>query len=275
MRAPPIRTFCTLLLLLSSVAFADERPKLLVLDLGGAGGVGADVGAALSEAIAQEISRRGYFDAIGAAEIRTLIGVERQKQLGGCNEGESCQAEIAGSLGARFVLSGTLAKLGDTYQLTLQTLDTSRAQPLARATRIAKSVDALREQLPWTVAEATGTPLPPEPSKLVPYSLMGGGALVVATGAVIGISAITQASIANQELVDGSTGSGPIHSLNYYKQQDASISTQKSIALAAVVIGAAAIAGGVWTYRRDSKGDSISVAFAPAPSGGALVGVFP
>lgn len=268
----PTKTFIALLLLATS-AMAAERPKLLVTDLGTAGGIAPDIGAAFSEAIGQEIARRGFFDTIAAAEIRALLGVERQKTLLGCNEGDSCQAEIAGSLGAKFALSGTIAKLGDSYQLTLQMLDTQKAQPIARATRIANSLEALRASLPWAVAEATGTPLPAQPSKLLPYSLMAGGALAVATGAVIGISATTQANIAQQELLEGETAPGPIHSLSYYEQQDRSLRVQKTVSLVAMVAGAAMLGTGIVLYRGDST--STTVALVPQASGAALAGVFP
>lgn len=264
---------CVLAALLCATVASAERPKLLVLELNGAGGVGSDVGAAISEAISQEVARRGYFEPIGAGEIRAILGVERQKQLIGCSEEGSCQAEIAGSLGARFALSGTVAKLGETYQLTLQTLDTQKAQPIARATQLAKSIDDLRAQLPYAVAEATGTPLPAPPSKLLPYSLMGGGGLLLAAGTVVGIQALTTESILTEELNAGSTDPAPLKKLSAYQDQSRSISIQKTASLIAVVAGAAMIGTGAYLYRKDEAGTSI--ALVPTGNGTALVGVFP
>ena len=72
---------------------ATELPKLAVLDLQ-APGVDASTVLAVQEAVTANASKRGFFQVISSGEIRTLLGVERQKQLLGCNEGTSCQAEL-------------------------------------------------------------------------------------------------------------------------------------------------------------------------------------
>jgi hypothetical protein len=257
------------LLLCASAASAQEKPKILVLDLQAAGGTGADVAAAFGEAIAEEIDRRGYYDSLSSADMRTILGVERQRQLMGCSETD-CQAELAGALGARFALTGTLAKLGEVFQLTLQTVDTQKAQTLSRSTRIAKSVEALREQLPWSVAEATGAPLPPTPTNVVPYAMLGGGALVLAAGGVVGIQAMTQENIFVSELRD--TPDAP-RKLSFYEEQNRTIGTMKTVSLGAMVVGAALIGSGAYLYRRANG--SVSVALVPTSDGFAFAGVLP
>lgn len=59
---------------------AADRPKLAVLDLQ-ATGAPPELATALTEAMTQEVARRGFFDVISSADIRTLLGMERQKQL--------------------------------------------------------------------------------------------------------------------------------------------------------------------------------------------------
>lgn len=97
---------------------------------------------------------------ISTKEVQSLLGLERQKQMLGCGEQGSCLAELAGALGAKLVLSGTVGRLGEVYQLTLQMLDSAKAQTLSRSMRIAKTPELLRQQLPFAIAEATGTPAP-------------------------------------------------------------------------------------------------------------------
>ena len=65
---------------LVSTVLAAEKPKLAVLDVQPVGAK-TEEAVALGEAMAQELSRRGFFDVISSSEIRTLLGVERQKQL--------------------------------------------------------------------------------------------------------------------------------------------------------------------------------------------------
>jgi hypothetical protein len=43
------------------------------------------------------------------SDIRALLGLERQKQLLGCDEGASCLAELSGALGAGAIIAGQLA----------------------------------------------------------------------------------------------------------------------------------------------------------------------
>ncbi len=128
-------------LLFSSLVWA-EKPKLVVLDLTPGGGADPQVVAAFTEALTATISKAGYFDVASSRDVAQLLGVERQKQLLGCSDG-SCMAELSGAIGARFILSGSLVKLGDSWQLTMTTLDTERSQPVGRAVRIASQLTAL------------------------------------------------------------------------------------------------------------------------------------
>src|SRR5205823_34600 len=120
-------------------------------------------------------------------------------------EKSSCLTELAGAAGARFVLSGSLAKLGDVVQLTLITLDSRNAQPIGRSTRLAKDVSGLRLQLPIAVAEATATPLPPPPSRVLPFTLLGVGAASLIAGGVVGFFALSSEAAINRELMNGAT----------------------------------------------------------------------
>lgn len=201
-------------------AAATAKPakvKLLVTALTPAGGISPEVAGAITEAITTEVGRRGFFDPLSARDVATITGAERQRQMLGCSEGsESCLSELAGALGARFVLSGTLAKLGAAYQLTLQTLDTARAQPLGRATRIAKDLEQLRAALPIDVAEATATPLPEPPSRVMQYSLITAGAVAFLGGSLATFDSITREAALSRELQDPST----LRSLSYYREQN-------------------------------------------------------
>lgn len=113
------------IILALALGAAAEKPKIIVLDLSAGGGVAPDVVQALSETVATRLAARNFFEVVSSRDIATLVGLERQKQLMGCSEeAASCLAELSGSLGARFVLSGSVTRLGDSYQLNLQTLDT-------------------------------------------------------------------------------------------------------------------------------------------------------
>lgn len=261
--------------LLLAVSVAAEKPKLVVLDLSPGAGVDASVTGPLTEALTAEVGRRGFFEVISQRDMSTLMGVERQKQLMGCSEeSTSCLAELSGAMGAQFVLSGTVAKLGDAFQMTLSTLDTRKAQPLARSTRIAADLGALQKGLPYASAEATATPLPPPPSRIVPYSLMAAGAGSLVFGGVWGMVALSDQSRLTGELDAAKDRPGVLGFQTTYQQRADAIALNKVISLAAMGAGAALIVTGFLLNPADT-GATSSVALVPSANGAALVGVFP
>jgi hypothetical protein len=253
---------------------AAEQPKLIVLDLTAGAGVEAGVVGPLSEALTVEVGRRGFFAVVSQRDVTTLLGLERQKQLLGCSdESQSCLAELSGALGARFVISGSIARLGEAWQLTLTTLDTTRTQPLGRATRLARDLATLQAQLPWAVAEATATPMPPPPSRLVPYALIGGGTAAILFGGVWGMVALSSESRLGAELTAGRNGALLTQSRAQYEDGAGAIARDKAIALAAVGTGAALLGLGLWLNPAEVPGGA--VALVPTGNGAAVVGVFP
>src|ERR1700722_5138854 len=97
-------------------------------------GASPDVAETLTQVVTEQAGRTAGFSAISQAELGSLLGVEKQKQLLGCGD-QSCLAEIGGALGARLVLSGRLRRGGESYVLQLPLLDTQKAQIRARESR--------------------------------------------------------------------------------------------------------------------------------------------
>jgi TolB-like protein len=255
---------------------AAARPKLIVLQLQVAGGVEAGIASALTEAVTTEVSARGFFEVISSKDLETLVSVERQRQLMGCSEDStSCLTELAGALGARFVLSGSVARLGDAFQLNLQTMDSQKAQPLGRATLIGKDLGVLREQLKYVVAEATATPIPPPPSRVFQLSLIGVGAAVLIGGGLVGIFALSQESAINRELQSGETNPAALRSRADYRAEiDGTVRPAKTGALIAALAGAALVTAGIVLMPKEQQAVGPQVALVPSGLGAALVGSF-
>ncbi|HYV47879.1 MAG TPA: hypothetical protein VFA20_23630 [Myxococcaceae bacterium] len=255
---------------------AGAKPRLVVLGLSAAGGVEPEVAASLTEAITKEISSRGFFEVMSMAEIQTILGSERRRQVTGCKENATdCLAELADASGARFVVSGSLAKLGNAYQLSLQTLDTSKAQVIGRATRIASDLNTLLSLVPWTAAEATATPLPPPPSRVLPVSMMVGGGLVFLGGGLVTADSVTHEARVAQELAEGQAGLRDLRDVAYYQGEAAAISLQRQIGIG-MLAGGVVLAGlGLWLNPADTAGGGARAMLVPTGRGAALVGVFP
>jgi len=264
------------LILATLVGATPAKPKLVVLELKPAGDVDAALAGALSETVAAEAAGRGFFDVISSREIGTLIDIERQKQMMGCSEEDaSCFAEITGALGARFVLSGTVARLGDAYQLSLQMIDSEKARTVGRATKLANDLPALTALVPWAVAEATGTPLPPPPSRVLQYSMIGAGGLLLVAGGIIGQDALSEAREVNGQLERGRERPGDLVTLAEYQARNEDLRSRGAVALGGVALGAALVAAGILTMPDDVPAASgVRVTLVPGTGGLAAVGSF-
>lgn len=257
-----------MLVVLAADKPAADKPKLAVLDVQPVG-VANEAAVALGEAMTQELSRRKFFEVISSSDIRTLLGVERQRQLAGCGD-SSCTAELSGALGARFILQSSLTRLGDSLQLSIQMLDSAKAQTVARSVRLASDVKQLAAVLPWALAEATATPLPPAPSRALPWTLIGVGAAAVAGGGVIAIDGFSRERALRTELRETT---GVFKPLGVYQDEIDVISRNKAVGLTLLAGGAALVGLGVFLFPKEPTGGA--VALLPTTNGAVLVGVIP
>jgi TolB-like protein len=258
---------------------AAEKPKLVVTEFASSGGVEKETAALLADAVATEVNTRGFFEPLTAKDVQTLIGLERQKQLLGCSEDSSaCLTELAGALGAPNVLSGSIGRLGDAYQLNLQMLDARKAQVVGRSTRIARDLDGVRAQIPYAVAEATGTPLPPPPSRILPYTLIGAGALAIVVGGVLETGAFTRYSEVNDELTRAETNpSVRLQTREFYVTRDQQIRSQMTLGLLGLGVGVALLGVGIALNPADvsAGGGAQKLSFLVGPSGVGVAGALP
>ena len=74
-------------------------------------GVEKSLALVVGSALADEVRQTGAFSrVISTAEVEALIGLEARRQMLDCDNG-SCMADLAGAMGVRFVLMGSLARL--------------------------------------------------------------------------------------------------------------------------------------------------------------------
>lgn len=250
-----------------------QKERLMVLELTRLGDVGADVAQLLTAAMTDEVAKRDVFSVMSQGELATILGVERQRQLLGCGN-EECFQELAGAVGARFVLTGSLGRLGDAYQLSLQVMDTVRAQPLGRSTRIAKDVNSVRSSLAGAVAEAAALPPPPQPSVVLPIAMVGVGAAAVVGGVVLGFQAFAREEVFTNELSLSETQPGlQLKPASAYRDEARRVTEQKVLAGALVVSGAALAVVGAFLMPGDGGGGA-RVAVFPTTSGLFVTGSF-
>jgi TolB-like protein len=92
--------------------------------------ISAEKGAFYSEHFANRMLAAGI-SIVTQREISEMIGLERQKQLLGCSEGNECMVELANALGVNGILLGDVAKLGSRFQISLKVIDAGNGQALS------------------------------------------------------------------------------------------------------------------------------------------------
>jgi TolB-like protein len=113
-------------------AAPSTKPRLAFLELTPGPEVTKEVAAAAGEVLVVALSETNKFDVITKSDVKALLGYEAQAQMLGCNEA-SCMADLGGALGAAFLVSGSLGRLGGQLQLTLALIDTARSTAAKRA----------------------------------------------------------------------------------------------------------------------------------------------
>ncbi len=134
-------------------------------------GVDHDLARAVSEYVQSRLSELGAYDVIGPAQIETLLGLEAQRQLMGCESDAACLVDIAGSLAAERVMSGRMSRIGKTNILTIFLVDASGVRTLGNADRTVRDdegIDGLLDLVPGLVRQVVSRDplvvLPPEPA---------------------------------------------------------------------------------------------------------------
>ena len=124
---------------------AEAKKKIVILDLKMAG-VGAEEAKTLKSTLggilAKSVTDLGY-EVMSSADIQAIIGLERLKDLAGCESDTSCFTELGGALGADFLIGGSVGKLGDKYNVTLSLVDNDKAEAKSRFQGAAGTASAL------------------------------------------------------------------------------------------------------------------------------------
>ena len=257
-----------------------DKPRLFVSTLS-AQGVEPELARAMTDAVVDALATRKLFDVVSTKDLETLLGAERQRQLLGVCETDptACSQGAADAITARFVLSGQLSKLGTVYQLSLQMVDTQLGHPVGRSLRLSDDIAKLGKLVPYAAAEATGSPLPPPPSKVLPIILITAGSGTFLAGAVLGMLALSRQAVVNDELCPSGVsdftrcGGVSLRPRDYYVQQDRDIGLQKTASLFLLLGGATlAVLGIVLWPPADTQG--VRVSLIPSLSGLSLAGAW-
>lgn len=171
----------------------ESVPRLLMLDLK-ATLVQPEVAKIVTGMLSAELGQYKEYDMITGQDLRQMVALEAEKQSIGCSDDSSCLVELAGAMGARFVIFGDVGKLDDIIVVNLNLFDSTEAKAAGRVMIQANSLGQLPAQVPPAVQQllfgekrsgadnTVAAPVIQAPAKPFPWMQVGSASGVAVAG---------------------------------------------------------------------------------------------
>ena len=146
------------------------------------------------ERFAEVMRRDGRVEVTTASDLAHLLGLERQKQLLGCDsEATSCLAELANALGTEGVLVGSITRSGNAYLAVLKVIRQKNGSVWWSSSARVRGEPALLDWLDDQAAASVSAMFPRSALPAGPLVLGGAGIVAVGVGATFVILSNTVA----------------------------------------------------------------------------------
>jgi hypothetical protein len=152
-------------LVVASVSTSGAAARKVVLRPIAAGaGLPEGTGAVLTEAFGAELRKVPGLQVVTPAEIAAVLSNEQQRQALGC-EADACLVELGGALGAAELVAGSVARLGESWLVSLKLLDVSKGTATAQVSRRLRggTIDDVLDALPVVSGELFGVGVKSDP----------------------------------------------------------------------------------------------------------------
>lgn len=160
--------------------------KLAVPDVQGVN-ITPELGRFYSTEVARFLRSEGL-EVVSAADIASILGMERQKQLLGCGDGTSCMAELGSALGCDLILSLNLARLDDdSYRGSIRVLSSIDGRARAEEAVEGRGQRALLDALERASSRLAKKLLPQRegpPARSFAWVPLAGGAVAGLVGGI-------------------------------------------------------------------------------------------
>jgi hypothetical protein len=213
----PVSAIVAILAVAAQSPAVPEKPRVLVLEPTGEA-VEAGVRETVASLVSIELSKQRGIDVIASSDVKKMAALEAEKQTIGCDDAGACLAELAGAMGARFVVFGDTAKLGTLTVVNLSLFDSQQARAVGRVSIQVKGLEELPERIAPAVRELiAGAPdlaAASSSSSGLPQSAVveqkGGAPLWATIGmwSLVGVGAIVGAGGLAFDLTSATSGNG-------------------------------------------------------------------
>ena len=187
-----------LFLLVSGPALGADG--LLVLDLQH-DAADEQIARLIGDVIASSAEKRTDYVVTTGADLRKIADLETQKQAMGCDADASCLSEIADALGAKYVLHGSIGRLGGSYLVTMNVYDALRSLSVGRQTVQVEAAAQLPAAIEKSVAELLSTK---KVSAEEQAPLFWPAVAAIGTGTLLAVGGAAVAAMAELTLADRS-----------------------------------------------------------------------
>jgi hypothetical protein len=164
----------------------DDKKTLVVLDLE-AIDVDSEKLRIINAAVVDQLSSYAALEIISQDDIRQMVDFEADKAAMGCDT-NSCLSEIAGAMGAAYVVFGQAGRLDDTIFVQLNLFDSAKARAIGRedvrSQKLSELPDRVVPAVGRLVQPLTGEAPPPEPVFEEGATASGGGSPMLLWGGV-------------------------------------------------------------------------------------------
>jgi hypothetical protein len=234
--------------------------------------VDKELGGYAEDRLAKRLSDRG-FKVSTPADLETILGLERQRQLLGCTDDTSCLAEISGALGVELVVTGRLTRLGKRLELDFRVVrqkDAGVAATVTRGTDDESQLGTLLEECAESIADQL---LPKPPSKPVSWRLWGpvvaGAAAVIGGGVLVGT-----AQSEYGQWTSAGTNPGTLHNAEI-GGKISGLNAERTSGFVLLGLGAALVATGIaWNALTPAAPIEVSAGVVPGGAGVSVGGRF-
>jgi hypothetical protein len=102
--------------------------------------------ALVTQTLSSYLANNLGMDVISKDDVRNKVGLEKLQQITGCDSGAcSGASSIGNALAVEKIMTSTLGKIGDNYQISVVVMDTSTSTVTGRGTREIRSEDEIVE----------------------------------------------------------------------------------------------------------------------------------
>lgn len=154
-------------------------------------GVDPVAAGALTTEVTNTLSQLGVFSVISGEDIKRLLTLEATRQACTGDADAACLAEIGGALGVDYLVYGEVAKLGDTFSISLSLLDTARASAMGRANAKVERANALLTETE-RLAKVLVRPLLEANRGFLVVQVSEAGAKIAIDGRLVGVSPLSE-----------------------------------------------------------------------------------